>query len=67
MKKAYETPVAEKLEFDYTKVVASSGLNLFGTSDQQWCHTGDVKPTEGISVKCVETKPTEGIVVKCVS
>ena len=42
MKKAYETPVAEKLEFDYTQAVVASNTgsqNLFGTSDEQWCHT----------------------------
>ena len=67
MRKPYVSPVAQKLEFDYTNVVATSaGLNLLGSSDEQWCHS---KPTEGISVKCdkiEEPKPVEGIVVKCV-
>ena len=40
MKKAYETPVAEKLEFDYTNVVATSTgtQNTFGTPEEPWCH-----------------------------
>ncbi len=67
MKKTYVSPVVEKLEFDYTNVVATStGLGLFGTSTEQWCHKEE-KPTEGITVKCVTVKPTEGIVVKCVA
>ena len=39
MKKIYEAPVAEKLEFDYTNVVAtSSGQPWLGTTHEQWCH-----------------------------
>lgn len=42
MKKAYETPIVEKLEFDYTNTVVASGpMNLFGTVDEQWCHRAD--------------------------
>ena len=53
MKKAYVSPVADKLEFDYTNVVATStGLGLLGTSDEQWCHKP--KPTEGVVVKCAK-------------
>ena len=53
MKKAYVSPVADKLEFDYTTVVATSaGHDLFGTSDEQWCHKP--KPTEGVVVKCAK-------------
>jgi len=28
MKKTYETPVAEKIEFDYNEVVATSGQGM---------------------------------------
>ncbi len=39
MKKEYKTPVSEKIEFDYTEtVVASNNQQLFGTSDEPWCH-----------------------------
>ena len=57
MKKAYENPVAEKIVFDYTNTVTASGggLNLLGTSDEQWCHTGTTTATEqGSTSKCVK-------------
>ena len=41
MKKTYESPMAEKLEFDYTQVVATSAggsQNSLGTVQEQWCH-----------------------------
>ena len=57
MKKAYVSPVAEKLEFDYTNVVATS--------------VGSTEKPGVVDHKCVtiitpiEPKPTEGIVVRC--
>ena len=54
MKKAYVSPVAEKLEFDYTNVVATS--------------VGSTEKPGVVDHKCVVIiKPTEGTVVKCVS
>ena len=40
MKKKYVSPVAEKLEFDYTQVVATSNgsQNSIGSTHEQWCH-----------------------------
>ena len=40
MRRVYETPIAEKLEFDYMNVVAASGpsQNNLGTVHEQWCH-----------------------------
>ena len=52
MKKVYETPKAEMLDFDYTDtVVASAGSGLTDQATTNWwkCETRivDVKNTEG--------------------
>ena len=38
MKKEYKAPIVEKLEFNYQNTVVASGLNLLGTTHEQWCH-----------------------------
>ena len=60
MKKAYVSPVAEKLEFDYTNVVSTSvgGPTETPTTMDHKCV---------VIIKPIEPKPTEGISVKCVS
>ena len=52
MKKAYETPKAELIDFDYTDTVAASdstGLTDEATTEWWTCNTRyvDVKNTEG--------------------
>ena len=54
MKKAYETPIAEKLEFDYTNTVVASGpgQNLFSTSHEQWCHSAKTDTVDDVAGTC---------------
>lgn len=51
MKKVYETPKAELLDFDYTETVVASGSGLTDQATTDWwkCETRivDVKNTEG--------------------
>ena len=50
MRKMYETPKAEMLDFDYTDTVTASGSGLTDDSTQWWtCQTRvvDVKNIEG--------------------
>ena len=51
MKKEYETPKAEMLDFDYTDTVVASGSGLTDEASTNWwkCETRyvDVKNTQG--------------------
>ena len=51
MKKEYEAPKAELMDFDYTETVVASGSGLTDAATTEWwtCNTRhvDVKNTEG--------------------
>lgn len=45
MKKTYEAPVAEKVEFHYSEHVVASGAGVSCIS--QWIYTGEFSCTDG--------------------